>query len=103
MPTAGKLEIAVKINALPTDVSTDANGWKSFVLDCDGVHVSVRVRPKLWTKLEQAAASWPLWVAAIAGKMGERSAEGFVLAEPTIQVFERKPKPDPAAAPSTVS
>jgi hypothetical protein len=50
----------------------------------------------MWTKLEQAAASWRLWVAAIAGKMGARTAEGFELTEPAIQVFERKAKPEPA-------
>jgi hypothetical protein len=96
MPTAGKLELTIKIHALPTEVTTDANGWRLFVLDCDGVSVSVRVRPKMWTKLEQAAASWPMWVAAIAGKMGARTAEGFELTEPAIQVFERKAKPEPA-------
>jgi hypothetical protein len=49
----------------------------------------------MWTKLEQAAANWPMWVAAIAGKMGTRTAEGFALEEPAIQVFERKAKPEP--------
>src|SRR5262249_17806079 len=76
MATPGKLEITIKINALPTEVRTDANGWKAFAVDCEGVAVSVRVRPKMWTKLEQAAATFPLWVAAIAGKMGKRTAEG---------------------------
>jgi hypothetical protein len=33
-----------------------------------------------------------MWVAAIAGKMGEPMHGGFVLNEPNIQVFERKPK-----------
>jgi hypothetical protein len=58
--------------------------------------VTVRVRPKMWTKLEQAASSWPLWVAAVAGKMGKRTAESFALEEPAIQVFERKAKPEQA-------
>ena len=101
MTTSGKLEITIKINALPEQVTTTANGWKTFALDCDGLRVSVSVRPKLWTKLEQAAAQWPLWVGAIAGKMGPISAEGFTLLEPSIQVFERKPKPEPAAPTST--
>jgi hypothetical protein len=33
-----------------------------------------------------------MWVAAIAGKMGESTSKGFVLLEPSIQVFEKKPK-----------
>jgi hypothetical protein len=33
-----------------------------------------------------------MWVAAIAGKMGEQFDGGFVLDQPSIQVFERKPK-----------
>jgi len=94
MPISGKLEITIKINALPAEVTTNAHGWKDFALDCDGVHVSVRLRPKLWLKLEQAAGMWPLWLATLAGKMGTRTAEGFTLDEPAIQVFERKAKPD---------
>lgn len=35
---------------------------------------------------------------AIAGKMGETTSDGFVLLEPNIQVFERKPKAEAAAA-----
>jgi hypothetical protein len=98
MSTPGKLELTIKINALPTEVTTDANGWKAFALDCDGVRVTVHVRPKMWTKLEQAAANWPQWVAAIAGKMGKRTGDGFALEEPAIQVFERKAKPEPPPA-----
>jgi hypothetical protein len=99
MPVPGKLEVTIKINAMPTDVATEANGWKTFVADCDGSRVTIRVRPRVWNKLAQAAANWPLWVAAISGGMGPRTADGFELAEPNIQVFERKAKPDPAAAP----
>jgi hypothetical protein len=98
MSTPGKLELTIKITDMPADVTTDKNGWKAFALDCDGVRVTVSVRPKMWTKLEQAAASWPLWVASITGKMGKRTTEGFTLEEPAIQVFERKAKPAPAPA-----
>jgi hypothetical protein len=43
-----------------------------------------------------------MWVAAIAGKMGEPIEGGFVLDQPNIQTFERKPKePQPAAASAT--
>ena len=78
--TTGKLELTIKINELPTDV------------------VSVTLKPKIWKKLEDAAANYPMWVAAIGGKMGESTSNGFVLSEPNIQVFEKKPKePKPEA------
>ena len=92
MAIQGKLELTIKINELPDDVSVDKNGWKSFDLDCDGQILSVTVKPKVFKKLEDAQANYPQWVAAIAGKMGEATETGFVLLEPNIQVFEKKPK-----------
>jgi hypothetical protein len=92
MAIQGKLELTIKISELPVDVSVDKNGWKSFDLDCDGKILSVTVKPKVFKKLEDAQANYPQWVAAIAGKMGEATETGFVLLEPNIQVFEKKPK-----------
>jgi hypothetical protein len=98
MPTAGKMELTIKINEMPADVETVENGWKQFDLDCDGQLVRVKVKPKVFKKLEDAQANYPMWVAAIAGKMGEPMHGGFVLDQPNIQVFERKPKePKPEA------
>jgi hypothetical protein len=102
MPTAGKMELTIKINELPADVQAVENGWKQFELDCDGQLVRVTVKPKVFKKLEQAQADYPMWVAAIAGKMGEQFDGGFVLDQPSIQVFERKPKePKEAIAAAT--
>ncbi|MEW6737490.1 MAG: fertility inhibition FinO-like protein [Acidobacteriota bacterium] len=92
MPIAGKLEITIKINEFPADTKTVANGWKEFVIDASGCEITVTVRPKMFNKLEQAHQQYPSWVAAIAGKMGKATEKGFVLDEPAIQVFERKPK-----------
>lgn len=92
MTVAGKLEVTVKISEFPTDVQTLDDGWKSFEIDCDGKLVSITVKPKVFKKLEDAKASYPMWVAAIAGKLGYIGRDGFVLEEPNIQVFERKPK-----------
>jgi hypothetical protein len=98
MPTAGKMELTIKINEMPADVRTVENGWKEFDLDCDGQLVRVKVKPKVFKKLEDAQANYPMWVAAITGKMGEPMHGGFVLDQPNIQVFERKPKePKPEA------
>ncbi len=97
MTTPGKLELTIKINELPTTQSTD-NGWQSFEVDCDGRIVSITVKPKIWKKLEEAQANYPQWVAAISGKMGEATDQGFILNDPNIQVFEKKPKePKPEA------
>ena len=96
MTVSGKLELTIKISELP-NADTVENGWKSFEIDCDGQIVSVTVKPKVWKKLEDAQTNFPMWVAAIAGKMGQPTEKGFVLAEASIQVFEKKPK-EPVAA-----
>jgi hypothetical protein len=84
-------------------VTTNANGLKTFTVDCDGIAVTTTMRPKTWAKLEEAAAKWPSWVAAIAGKLGPLEGAGITLLEPAVQVFERKPKEskEPAPAPKS--
>jgi len=42
--------------------------------------------------LVKASQEYPLWVTAISGKMGADTAKGFVLEQPGVQVFEKKPK-----------
>ncbi len=58
--------ITIKLNELPSDVRTLENNWKEFDLDCEGQLVRVKVKPKVYHKLEQAQANYPQWVAAIA-------------------------------------
>jgi hypothetical protein len=58
---------------------------------------TLEVRPKVWKKLEEAQAAYPQWVAAIKGKLGQRTAKGFMLDEAGIQVFEKKPKAESVA------
>jgi hypothetical protein len=91
MPTTGKLELTIKINELP-QAKTLQNGWQSFELDCDDRIVSVSVKPKVCKKLTEAQANFPMWVAAIGGQMGKGTVDGFVMEQPSIQVFEKKPK-----------
>src|SRR3990172_3277662 len=88
---SGNLELTIKINTMP-EVQTVTNGWKQCDIDCDGVAVTITVRPKVWKKLEEAQAAYPQWVAAIKGKLGQRTAKGFMLDEVGIQAFEKKPK-----------
>jgi hypothetical protein len=99
MPTPGKMELIVKISEFPADIRTVENGWKQFDVDTGDQLVTITVKPKVFKKLEQAQENYPQWVAAIAGQMGEKTDKGFVLKEPNIQVFERKPKEPKEAAP----
>jgi hypothetical protein len=89
----GKLEIVVKINELP-ESKTVENNWIQFEIDCDGRVMTATVKPKVWKKLTDAQANYPSWVGAIAGSLGEQTENGFILENPNIQVFERKPKPE---------
>ncbi len=93
MPITGKIEVSIKITELPSEVHTKRkNGWKQFTLDCDGHPVVVTLRPRMWNKLEAAQANYAAWVGQLTGKMGQRHGQGFVLHEPALQVFEKKPK-----------
>ncbi|NJO94543.1 MAG: fertility inhibition FinO-like protein [Hydrococcus sp. RM1_1_31] len=96
MPVLGKIEITIKINEFPVDVQTVQNSWKQFEIDCEGRIVNVTVKPKVFKKLEEARDTYPLWVAAIRGTMGELTDKGFVLEQPSIQVFERLSKQEKA-------
>jgi hypothetical protein len=97
MPIPGKLEVSLKINKLPDEVITNKHGWKVFKVDGGGGRiVEISLRPRMWTKLEEAQANYPMWVAAITGLMGPSQGQGFTLLEPALQVFERKPRPDPS-------
>ncbi|MGI2907697.1 fertility inhibition FinO-like protein [Tolypothrix sp. VBCCA 56010] len=93
---SGKLEITIKISELPSATAVE-NGWQHFQVDCDGQVVSITVKPKVWKKLADAQANYPMWVGAIAGKMGEVTKDGFKLLEPNIQTFEKKPKAETVA------
>ncbi len=92
MPTPGKLELTIKINEFPTDVQTGENGLKQFDIDTGEQIVTVSLKPKIFKKLEQAQENYPMWVAAISGQMGEKTEKGFILKEPNLQTFEKKPK-----------
>lgn len=89
-PISGKLEINIKIHALPCEVQTVKNGWQEFVVEADGQLVSMRVRPRTWHKLQYAAENYDDWVASITGKMGRRIKNGFELSHPSVQIFEKK-------------
>lgn len=92
----GRLELTIKINELPEAVEVE-NGWRQFTIDCNGRSVQITVKPKVWRKLTDAAANYPMWVGAVSGSMGTSIKGGFILENPSIQVFEKKPKPETTA------
>lgn len=99
MALTGKLEVTIKINELPLEVTTNKNGWKEFQVEAGGRTVLIAMRPRLWTRVEEASRTYPHWIAVITGQMGEEVGKGgFRLSEPNVQVFEYKPK-TPAAQP----
>ncbi|MBD2099883.1 fertility inhibition FinO-like protein [Leptolyngbya sp. FACHB-261] len=91
-PVSGKLEVTIKINQFPDEIKTVDNGWKQFLVDVGVKEVRITVRPKVFKKIEDAQANYPQWVAVITGQMGSPIPKGFILEQPNIQVFERKPK-----------
>ena len=93
----GKLEVTIKFSELPTPVATTPQGV-TLAIDCEPRVVKVSLRPKNWKKLNDAAAQYPMWVAALTGKMGPATKDGFELLDPALQVFEKKPKAPPVAA-----
>ena len=90
-PVSGKLELTIKLNTLPKVQQVD--GQCHFRVDCDGQVFQISVKPKQWNKLEKAHTTYKSWIGAIAGKLGAATADGFVLNEPNIQVFECSDKP----------
>ncbi len=95
----GKLEVTVKFSSLP-QASDVQNGHKQFFLQCGSYEVSVTLRPKNFNKLLKDTEAFPLWVAAVRGGIALLTDKGFSIDQPSIQVFERKPKePKPEEEP----
>ena len=90
--TTGRLEVGIKINALPNWVETIKHDWKRFCVNAEGQIVQMTVRPGVWNKLIKANEEYAMWMAFITGKMGIRIRDGFILLEPSIQIHEVVPK-----------
>ena len=99
MAVPGKLDVTLKINQRPQAKPATAQ-TVLFAVQAEGQTVVVELKNKMWNSLKTAAETYPQWVAAITGQMGEAVAGGFRLVNPTVQVFEKKPKPDAAAPPA---
>jgi hypothetical protein len=92
MAVDAKLEVTLKFTTVP-NAKPAGQGKMAFALKTpDGQYVTAEVSTKAWNKLSKAAQDWPAWTAALSGTMGARTEKGFTLANPGLQVFERKPK-----------
>ena len=98
MAIPGKLDVTLKINTLPPVKTTGQTVL--FAVQAEGQTVIVELKTKAWNNLKNTAESYPQWVAAITGPMGEAIEGGFRLVNPAVQVFEKQPKPDAAASPA---
>lgn len=81
----------MKFSELPKPL-TVRGGVKVGIETGEGL-VSCVLPPKVWRKLEQAAAQYPQWVAALSGALDRMSEGEIALKHPALQVFEKKPKP----------
>ena len=92
---AGRLELTVKFSELPQPLSVQ-DGIKIGIQTGEGI-VTAILPPKVWRTLEQAAQTYPQWVATLSGSLDHFAEGEIALKHPALQVFEKKAKP--AAAP----
>lgn len=101
MTIPGKIEVVIKINQLPTEVRTVGREVQ-FTIDTGEQIVAVTMKTRTWDRLVQFNQSGAAWVAAIKGKMGMRVEKGFVLEQPSVQIFEKKPQDAPRRTESEI-
>jgi hypothetical protein len=89
---SGKMEINIKFNQLPHNVLVVRNQWRQFSVQVDEQQIRIRIRPRSWNKMLQAAEKWEKWTASVSGKMGNPIKGGFELAYPSVQIYEKKDK-----------
>jgi predicted DNA-binding transcriptional regulator AlpA len=90
MALDGKIEVKIKINEFPKETRLVKNGWREFFVNAEGQRVGLKVRPRIWRKMQEANEQFPQWTAAITGKIGHPIKDGFALLEPAVQVYEKK-------------
>ena len=102
----GRLELTVKFSELPQPLPVQS-GLKIGVQTAEGT-VTAILPAKVWKKFEQAAQTYPHWVAALSGSL-ERFKDGEIaLQHPVLPVFEKKVRPEteaqaPEASPTRAS
>ncbi len=91
----GRLELTVKFSELPQPLLVQG-GLKIGIQTKEGV-VTAILPPKIWRKLEQAAKDYPQWIAALSGSLARFADGEIALQHPSVQVFEKKARPEAAA------
>ena len=91
----GRLELTVKFSELPQPLPVQG-GLKIGIQTGEGI-VTAILPPKIWRKLEQAAKDYPQWIAALSGSLARFTDGEIALQHPSVQVFEKKARPEPAA------
>jgi hypothetical protein len=92
MAMRGEIQIRIKISELPKETRTVKFGWQEFFVNAEGQRIVLKVRPRIWRKMQEVNEQFPEWVGSITGKMGHRIKDGFALLKPAVQVYERKVK-----------
>ena len=87
----GRLELTVKFSELPRPLHVQ-DGLKIGIQTGEGI-VTAILPPKVWRTLEQAAQTYPQWVAALSGSLDHFAEGEIALKHPALQVFEKKAKP----------
>lgn len=91
MSLTGKIDVSLKFNQLPNQI-VDSGQNKEFLLNADGIEVTVRIHSKALERLHYANEKYPSWVALLEGKTGSPTDSGFILEQSKLQVFEKKAK-----------
>ncbi|MFZ1493352.1 MAG: ProQ/FinO family protein [Candidatus Competibacter denitrificans] len=84
----GRLDLTVKFSELPKPLMVQG-GLKIGIQTGEGIVTAV-LPSKMWKKLEQAAAHYPAWVAALSGSLGQVENGEIALKNPAVQIFEKK-------------
>lgn len=94
------VEIVIKISEVPQAKIVE-NNWREFTVDVFGKEIVIKVKPKVFAKLEKAPIDYPEWVAKITGTLGEKTHKGFILFEPVLAVFQKQVKNQDPSIPLT--
>ncbi|HEY9823914.1 MAG TPA: hypothetical protein V6D19_00585 [Stenomitos sp.] len=96
MATPAKVQLTCKLNQVPQHRILPDKQIEFFLRDGESERIfTVCMKPKVFKKLTDHG--YADWVAAISGEIGTATETGFELVNPSLQVFEKKPKGDAEA------
>jgi hypothetical protein len=86
-----KIQITCKISEVPPFRELPSKELEFFLADGERV-LTVRMKARLFNKLTNHG--FHKWVAVISGELGPATETGCELVNPSLQVFEKKPRGD---------